>query len=70
MNFNGFEIDVGWGIHEIAMEYARRDLDRMLEQGRISVDETTGCLNCMFDTYVSSVQYLSKRAAGLELTED
>ena len=57
--------DIEHGIAEIALEYARRDLDEMIKQGRVSIDEMTGCLNCMFDTYAAAVDYLSKRARDL-----
>lgn len=70
MKFNGIKIDIDRAIHEISMEYARRDLDLMIKQGRVTVDEETGCLNCMFDTYVSSVQYLSEHAANLIKMEE
>lgn len=58
------------GIAEIALEYARRDLDEMIRQGRVSIDEMTGCLNCMFDTYVAATAYLSKRADDLAKQPD
>lgn len=66
---NEHKADIEYGIREIALEYAKRDLGLMIEQGRVSIDETTGCLNCMFDTYVSAVQYLSNRANSLPETE-
>lgn len=58
-NTNGF--DVRQCIHNIAMEWARRDLDEMISQGRISADKTTGCLDCMFDSYVRAYGYLSQK---------
>lgn len=55
------EFDVKTCLHNIALEWARRDLDEMISQGRIDTNAITGCLDCMFDSYVQAYGYLSKK---------
>lgn len=42
MNINGKNFEIEHCLHSIAMEYAKRDLDLAISQGRVSEDETTG----------------------------
>lgn len=43
------------------LEWARRDLNEMISQGRVTPDAVTGCLDCMFDSYMQAYGYLSKK---------
>lgn len=64
MNINGVEFDVAKCLHNIAMEYAKRDLDQCISEGRIRLCDVTGCLDCMFGSYVQAFGYLSKKDSG------
>lgn len=61
MNINGIEFEVTKCLHNIAMEYAKRDLDQCISEGRIKVCDVTGCLDCMFYSYVQAFGYLSSK---------
>lgn len=62
MNINGKNFEIEHCLHSIAMEYAKRDLDLAISQGRVSEDETTGCLDAMFDSYIRAFAYLSNKS--------
>lgn len=64
MNINGVEFDVAKCLHNIAMEYAKRDLDQYISEGRIRLCDVTGCLDYMFNSYVQAFGYLSKKDSG------
>ena len=61
MNINGVEFDVAKCLHNIAMEYAKRDLDRCISEDRIRLCDVTGCLDYMFSSYAQAFGYLSKK---------
>ena len=62
MLVSGKTFDFEQCAHNIAMEYAKRDLDLAIFQGRVSADEATGCLDAMFDSYVRAFAYLARKS--------
>lgn len=61
MEINGVQFDLSQCLHNIALEYAKRDLDAMIAQGRVSLEETTGCLDNLFDSYIQAFAYLAQK---------
>ena len=61
MDINGRNFDIETCIHNIAMEYARRDLEQCISKGHVTMDGVTGHLDCMFDSYVQAFGYLSRK---------
>ena len=49
-------------IHHIAMEYARRDLDEEIAQGRLCVGDSQACLDRMLETYRKAHAYLVEKS--------
>lgn len=66
MTINGKTFNVEQAMHNIAMEWARRDLDNELAKPRkesgLDLSDPTSALNFLFDSYVQAFGYLSERS--------
>ena len=60
MEIRSRNFDVEKCMHDIAMEWAKRDLDVVIAEGDLSPSNVTGCLDLMFDSYVQAFGYLSR----------
>ena len=57
MDFHGHKIDVDKAIQEIALEYAKRDLDKLTEAGKIGI-APQDTLSALSDSYFEACGWL------------
>lgn len=54
-------IDIKMAVHSVALEYARMELQQMVDNGEKTVNKPQTCLDHMYSTYLRSVGYLMSK---------
>lgn len=44
--------------HDIAMEYAKRNLESKISSNKLSIENLEECVSCIYESYINAVSYL------------
>ena len=54
-------VDVKLAVHSVSLEYAKMELQRLIDCGKVPACEPQTCLDYMYSIYLRSVGYLTSK---------